>query len=210
MGNAAWLANGSQGNTMCSLIPLSRDTDLPDHELTQLFVSSIPEQLPPGFNISPLQPKLCCKIKTWLHNLPAPAQSPSPPHRSKLRTGKITSPSSATSSLTATPSSPTSRCGNANASSAPCFASAYRAADSARNTTHQRALLSCLAQCAPPSMQWLQPSGLTTVSAPPTTQSLTPRVHSTPTAEGIHQPRPSYNPTKSTQSERALSHHHHQ
>jgi hypothetical protein len=61
--------------------------------------------------------------------------------------------------------------GNASASSEPS-PPPTATADSTPNTTHQRALQSCLAQCVPPSTQWLRPSGLTTVSAPPTTQSL--------------------------------------
>ena len=149
---------------------LSRDTDLTDHDLTHLFASSIPEQVPQGFNICPLPPALCSKLETWLRNLPPPTQSPSPPHRSKLRTGATTSPSLGTSNLTATPSSPPSKHGNANASLAPS-PPPIATADSAPNTTHHQALLSCLDQCAPPSTQWLRPSGLTTVSAPPTTQS---------------------------------------
>jgi hypothetical protein len=44
-------------------------------------------------------------------------------------------------------------------------------ANSAPNTIHHQALLSCLEQCAPPSTQWLRPSRLTTVSALPMTQS---------------------------------------
>jgi len=149
---------------------LSRDTDLTDHDLTHLFASSIPEQVPQGFNICPLPPALCSKLETWLRNLPPPTQSPSPPHRSKLRTGATTSPSLGTSNLTATPSSPPSKHGNANASLAP-LPPPIATADSAPNTTHHQALLSCLDQCVPPSTQWLRPSGLTTVSAPPTTQS---------------------------------------
>jgi hypothetical protein len=35
---------------------------------------------------------------------------------------------------------------------------------STRNTTHQLALQLALSQCEPPLMQWLRPSGLTTVN----------------------------------------------
>jgi hypothetical protein len=44
-------------------------------------------------------------------------------------------------------------------------------AGSAPDTIHHAALRSCLDQCAPPSTRWLRPSGLTTISAPPMTQS---------------------------------------
>ena len=149
---------------------LSRDTDLSERELTHLFSSSIPDQVPPGFNICPLPPALCCKLETWLHKLPKPKQSPSPPHRSKLRTGATTCPSSATSSWTTTPSSPTSKDGSSielSEPSPPLTATAALAPD----TIHQKALQSYLKQSEPPSTLWLRPSGITTISARPTTWS---------------------------------------
>jgi hypothetical protein len=150
---------------------LSRDTDLPAPVLTHLFHSSIPDQVPSNFSICPLPPELCCRLETWLLSLPAPTQSQSAPLRSKLRTGATTLSSFATSTSPTTPSLPPFNPGNASASSEPS-PPPTATADSTPNTTHQRALQSCLAQCVPPSTQWLRPSGLTTVSAPPTTQSL--------------------------------------
>jgi hypothetical protein len=58
---------------------LSRDTDLPLNTLTQLILSSVPHQVPPGFAISPLPPKLCSQLETWLLKLPKLMPSPSPP-----------------------------------------------------------------------------------------------------------------------------------
>jgi hypothetical protein len=151
---------------------LSRDTDLHPDTLTQLLLSSCPDQVPPGFAIYPLPPELCLQLETWLHKQPKQMPSPSPPLRSKLRTGETTYSSSTTSSSTPTPSSPHSSLGSNTESSAPLQPPTALAA-SAQNTILQTALLSALKQSEPPSTLWLRPSGLTTIAAP----SMTPSPH---------------------------------
>ena len=65
---------------------LSWDTHLDDTSLLTLLLSHMPKQIPEGFCICPLAPKLVSQIMTWLHNLPA-LMSPGAPLQSKLATG---------------------------------------------------------------------------------------------------------------------------
>jgi hypothetical protein len=149
---------------------LSRDTDLPCDQLTHLLSSSVPTQVPPGFNICPLPPKLCSQLETWLLKQPKSTLSPSQPVRSKLRTGPTTSSSYTTSSSTPTPSSPSSSPGSSIASWVPSLPPTVAGA-SVPPPSHPLGPQSAPNQFEPPWTQWLRPSGITTISAPSTTPS---------------------------------------
>ena len=86
----------------------SRDHHLSEQELTELLLSTVPEQVPMDFVFVPLPQELVSKLTTWLLKLPKTKQSPKRPLRSKMATGAITSSTSMTSNSMMTRSSPSS------------------------------------------------------------------------------------------------------
>ena len=54
---------------------LSQDTHLNDASLLTHLLSHVPKEIPEGFCICPLLPKLVSQIMTWLHKLPALMES---------------------------------------------------------------------------------------------------------------------------------------
>ena len=72
---------------------LSWDTHLDDASLLTLLMYHMPEQIPEGFYICPLLPKLISQIMTWLHNLLALTESLGAPLQSKLTIGATEKPS---------------------------------------------------------------------------------------------------------------------
>ncbi len=71
---------------------LSRDFHLSDETLTQLILSSVPQQVPFGFQINPLPKEIVSWLTNLLQNQPAGEQWSKQPTRSKLSLGNVMFP----------------------------------------------------------------------------------------------------------------------
>jgi hypothetical protein len=157
-----------EGNSNEVADALSRDHQLSDAQLLNLFLSLIPEQIPNNFRSCPLPLDAVSRIMTWLHSLPPLMQSPKEPQRSKLTTGATGKPTSKPLSLMMTPSSPPSH-EETNTNWSLVLPPPSEPMTSNPMPVHQQLLHQYLAQSAPPLMQLHRPIGLTTGSAQYTT-----------------------------------------
>ena len=145
----------------------SRDHHLSDAALVLLLHSCVPEQVPPGFSICQLPDDLVSELTSWLLNLPRVKQPQRRPRRSKHGTGRTTQSICRTSSShPTTHSSKTSTTGNGPKSCVPlpqptAMEPSTTNGSPNQNLPLQAALQLYLARSAPPSTQWLRPTGLT-------------------------------------------------
>jgi hypothetical protein len=143
---------------------LSRDHHLSDELLLALLSLHVPEQLPPGFRISPLPLGLSSQVISWLSSLPPAMQSPKIPTRSKLATGagisSIYTPSNSATTLSSNPSM--------NGPAPELFAASSLPTENSGSVPpiSRIVLNQWRAHAAVPQTQWLRPSGLMTSQAP--------------------------------------------
>ena len=91
---------------------LTRDTHLSDTAIIDLLRSHVPEQLPPGFHISPVPPRIVLAVTSWLEQLTATTAFNSQPTSSKHAAGTCGCATCGTSNSTTTPSSTPSPAGS--------------------------------------------------------------------------------------------------
>jgi hypothetical protein len=145
----------------------SRDHHLSEQELTELLLSTVPNQVPMDFVFVPLPPELVSKLTTWLLKLPKMKQSPQRPLRSKMATGATTSSTSMTSNSSTTLFSQSSTLTSNNKSSGPSPLHIAMVDLNDENVSAEAAAQQLyLDQSALPSTHYTQPSGITTVAAP--------------------------------------------
>jgi len=149
---------------------LSRDHHLSADAIVLMLSSAVPEQVPPGFGIKVLPPALVSQLTLWLRSLPRVKPPQTQPLRSKHGTGRTTSNILTTLRSRPTPSSRILTHMNDAASCPPLPLPTDTAPSPTKPTSdpHLQALQLYLEQSVPPLMQWLRPTGLTTIAAPST------------------------------------------
>ena len=174
---------------------LSRDLHLPPNVLTNLLSSSIPEQLPPQFSLSPLPKELDSWLSSTLAKLPANSR-PLPPHKtSELEAGPAGTPSYTKLVSNTTPSSPPSHThGPTTSSSQPlpkrCARQVSREDPSAPWWNQQS---------VPPLTTWHRPSGRTTNPTQDWTPPAKPRSYSSNNSKVTETPTETPNSKKLSQ-----------
>ena len=134
---------------------LSRDFHLSDNELTSLFHSIFPNQIPLNFNIVPLPPKIVSWLCTWLQQMPETKRLQEEHQPSRLEHGPVGYNSSNPSICTMMNTWTTSDKPNESTSSQP---SPTRYAP--LNTQNQKFLDWVKNQSEIPWTMWRRPSGV--------------------------------------------------
>jgi hypothetical protein len=134
----------------------SRDHHLSEQELTELLLSTVPNQVLMDFAFVPLPPaELVSKLMTWLLKLPKVKQSPKRPLQSKMATGATTSSTSMTSNSSTTLSSQSSTLKSNNKSLGPSLLHIAMVDSNDKNISAEAAAQQLyLDQSAPPSMHY--------------------------------------------------------
>jgi hypothetical protein len=152
----------------------SRDHHLSEQELTELLLSTVPDQVLMDFVFVSLPPELISKLTTWLLKLPKMKQSPKRPLRSKMATGATTLSTSMTSNSLTTLSSQSSTLTSNNKSLGTLLPYITMVDSNDENVSAEAAAQQLyLDQSALPSTHYTQPSRITTVAAPVGTSSMT-------------------------------------
>ena len=151
---------------------LSRDFHLTDKPLTNLLLLHVPEQLPEGFNISPLPRRIVSEMISWLEQLPPPTAPLEVHSRSKHATGACTCVTSNELTSTTTPSCSPCLTGNESGSASPL------PMPTARGTSKPKVRGALIKECSqdlwtPPYRMFRRPLGTTTLKVRGMTDSET-------------------------------------